>query len=144
MLATYSWLTSQITEVSTRRPILQRSPVPDIKLIYRQTTQVEIPQLPLTHTQASRLVGKAYEMEQKARILHTWAHRQLSNAKKNVEYSARRVEAAETQVEKIVRLIERDRYRRVVQYEPRGVPIMPYVVEQNGGQCSADSFSAEL
>ncbi len=49
------------------------------------STQVEIPQRPLTHTEASRLVGGAYEMEQKARILHTWAHRQLSDAKKNVE-----------------------------------------------------------
>ncbi|KJA22776.1 hypothetical protein HYPSUDRAFT_201863 [Hypholoma sublateritium FD-334 SS-4] len=101
-----------------------------------QSIQLEIPGHTLTHTEASGLVGQAYEIEQHARILHTWAHRQLSNATKNVAFSERRLAAAEAQVRKIVELIERNRYWRVVQEEPAGVPIMPYVIEQDEEVCA--------
>lgn len=101
--------------------------------------QLDIPQDPPTHAEASRLVARAYEMEQQSRALHFWAHRQLSNAEKNVNYTLRRLRIAEQQVKEIVEAIEGAPQYRVVQYEPRGVRIMPYVVEQDAGQYQQSS-----
>lgn len=81
------------------------------------------------------MIAKAYELEQQSRALHFWAHRQLSNAEKNLNYTERRLEAAQQQVKRIVEAIEGGPRFRVVQYEPQGVRIMPYVVEQDDGQC---------
>ena len=99
--------------------------------------ELDIPQGPPTHTEASRLVAKAYELAQKSRALNVWAYRQLSNAEKNVHYTKRRLEVAEQQVKRVIDAIEAEggpKYR-VVQYEPQGVPILPYVVEQDDGEC---------
>ncbi len=83
------------------------------------------------------MVAKAYELAQKSRALNVWAYRQLSNAEKNVHYTKRRLEVAELQVKRVIDAIEAEggpKYR-VVQYEPQGVPILPYVVEQDDGEC---------
>ena len=73
-------------------------------------------------------------MEQQSRALYFWAHRQLSNAQKNLIHTVRRLEIAEQQVKRIVEAIEGGPRFRVVQYEPQGVRIMPYVVEQDDGE----------
>lgn len=96
--------------------------------------QLDIPETPPTHTEASRLIARAYEMEQQSRALNSWAYRQLSNAEKNLDYTMRRLKIAEQQVKQIVEAIEGGPRFRVVQYEPQGVRIMPYVVEQDDGQ----------
>ncbi len=54
-----------------------------------------------------------------------------------MHYTKRRLEVAELQVKRVIDAIEAEggpKYR-VVQYEPQGVPILPYVVEQDDGEC---------
>ena len=94
---------------------------------------MDIPQHTPTHNEASRLVAEAYKMAQQSRALNIWARRQLLNTEKNLDFTERQLQAAEIQYSTIVEVIERDRYH-VIQYEPYGVPIMPYVIEQDQGE----------
>ena len=82
-------------------------------------------------------MAKGFQIAEQSRALYIWAHRQMTNAEKNLAFCARRMEAAERQVKKIVDMIEGGPRFRVVQAESQipGGPAMPYVIEQDDGQC---------
>lgn len=133
MQRTYCALGNGNIEVSAKKmtSLTELELGPNIHLYQK----LDIPQQrPRSLAEASALVGKGYQIVQQSRALYFWAHRQMSNAEKNLTFCARRLEAAEKQVKQIVDVVEGTRFR-VVQDEPQGVPIMPYVVEQDEGQC---------
>ncbi|KJA15801.1 hypothetical protein HYPSUDRAFT_58591 [Hypholoma sublateritium FD-334 SS-4] len=96
--------------------------------------ELDIPNDISSHTVASRLLGKAYELAQQARMINTWAHRQFHNAQKNLAHTTKQLEVAEHQVKKIAAAIEGPRFHAVL-CESKGVQIMPNVVEQDEEIC---------
>lgn len=129
MRRTYNALGSGNIDVSSKE--MTRAKLGLMECLYQK---LDIPQhRPRSLAEASALVGKGYQIAQQSRALYFWAHRQLSNAEKNLTFCARRLEAAERQVKQIVDVVEGGLQFRVIQAEPQGVPIMPYVVEQDEG-----------
>lgn len=85
MQRTYHALGSGNIEVSAKE--ITRTKLGLMESLY---SKLDIPQQrPHSLAEASALVGKGYQIAQQSRALYFWAHRQLSNAEKNLTFCAR-------------------------------------------------------